>query len=68
MSQTLLLVLCAGVPGLWAQRTVKRTFDRYSRISTERGLTGAQAAHAVLRESGLSGVSIRPVGGWASRR
>jgi Zn-dependent membrane protease YugP len=64
-----LLVLCAGVPmlfGLWAQRTVKRTFDRYSRISTQRGLTGAQAADAVLRESGLSAVSIRPVGGRLS--
>jgi Zn-dependent membrane protease YugP len=69
LSQTLLLVLCAGVPmlfGLWAQRTVSRTFERYSSVTTAGGLTGAQAAEAVLRASGLSGVSIHPVAGRLS--
>ena len=52
--------------GLWAQRKVKRTFQRYSQVPTSGGLTGAQAAEAVLRASGLQGVSIRPVAGRLS--
>lgn len=69
MSNMMLFVLCAGVPllfGLWAQRSVKRTFARYSEVPTSGGLSGAQAAEAVLRSSGLSGVSIRPVEGRLS--
>jgi Zn-dependent membrane protease YugP len=69
LSMTLLFVLCAGVPmlfGLWAQRTVSRTFERWSGVPTARGLTGAQAAEAVVHESGLSGVTIRPVAGRLS--
>jgi uncharacterized protein len=66
MSTLLLFGLCAGIPlllGLWAQLQVKRTFSRYSQVPTSNGMTGAQAAEAVLRASQLGGVSIRPVPG-----
>ncbi len=69
MSQITLFIILAGVPlafGLWAQRKVTRTFERYSQVPTAGGLTGAQAAEAVLRASGLDGVSIRPVAGRLS--
>jgi uncharacterized protein len=69
LSSTVLFVLCAGVPmlfGLWAQRSVNRTFQRYSQVPTSGGLTGAQAAEAVLRASHLEGVSIHPVEGRLS--
>jgi uncharacterized protein len=59
-------LICAGVPllfGLWAQMRVKSTFSRYSQVPTRSGLTGAQAAAAVVRYSGLEGVTIRPVAG-----
>ena len=59
-------LICAGVPllfGLWAQMRVKSTFNRYSKVPTRNGLTGAQAAEAVVRYSGLEGVTIRPVAG-----
>jgi uncharacterized protein len=62
-------LVCTVIPllfGLWAQLQVKRTFKRYSEIPTASGMTGAQAAEAVLRSSGLSGVSIRPVAGRLS--
>jgi Zn-dependent membrane protease YugP len=65
----MLMLVCAGVPmlfGLWAQRTVTSTFRRYSQVPTSGGLTGAQAAEAVLRASGLGGVSIRGVEGTLS--
>jgi uncharacterized protein len=49
--------------GLWAQMKVKRTFDKYSRIAPRNGMTGADAAAAVLRSSGLRDLAIRPVAG-----
>lgn len=69
MSTTGVFLICSIVPllfGLWAQFQVKRTFKRYSAVATTDGLTGAQAAAAVLQASGLEGVSIRPVAGRLS--
>jgi Zn-dependent membrane protease YugP len=69
MSNTALFVLCAGVPllfGLWAQMRVKRTFQRYSQVQPHNGMTGAQAAAAVLQSSGLPNLQIRPIEGQLS--
>jgi uncharacterized protein len=49
--------------GLWAQLKVKRTFNKYSQVRPRNGMTGADAAAAVLRSSGLPQLSIRPVAG-----
>jgi Zn-dependent membrane protease YugP len=49
--------------GLWAQRKVKSTFEKYSQVPVRNGMTGAQAAAAVIRASGLEGVDIRAVEG-----
>ena len=69
MSTTALFVLCAGLPllfGLWAQMRVKRTFARYSQVQPRNGMTGAQAAAAVLQSSGLPDLQIRPIEGQLS--
>jgi Zn-dependent membrane protease YugP len=69
VSLTGIFLVCTVIPlvfGLWAQLQVKRTFKRYSAVPTTNGMTGAQAAAAVLRASGLDGVSIRPVAGRLS--
>ena len=69
MSTTALFIICAGIPllfGLWAQTRVKRTFQRYSQVQPRNGMTGAQAAAAVLRSSGLPNLEIRPVAGQLS--
>ena len=61
-----LFIATAIVPllfGLWAQLKVKRTFDKYSQVKPRNGMTGAEAAAAVLRSSGLPQLSIRPVQG-----
>ncbi len=61
-----LFIATAIVPllfGLWAQMKVKRTFAKYSKVAPRNGMTGAEAAAAVLRSSGLPQLSIRPVGG-----
>jgi uncharacterized protein len=49
--------------GLWAQMKVKRTFAKYSQVAPRNGMSGAQAAAAVLRSSGLPNLEIRPVAG-----
>ena len=62
-------LLCTIVPlafGLWAQWRVKSTFNKYSQVRPRAGLTGAEAAAAVLRASGLPDVQIRPVAGRLS--
>ena len=69
MSLTYVFLICTVVPllfGLWAQFKVKSTFKRYSQVPTASGMTGAQAAEAVLRNSGVTGVGIRPVAGQLS--
>jgi uncharacterized protein len=69
MSTTALLLLCTAVPllfGLWAQWRVKTTFQRYAQVPPRNGMTGAQAAAAVLRESGLPDLEIRGVAGQLS--
>lgn len=61
-----LWLVCAGIPllfGLWAQVTVKRTFSKYSKVAPANGMTGAQAAAAVLRSSGIEGLKINPIEG-----
>jgi uncharacterized protein len=69
MNLTLVWLLCMGGPlllGLWAQSKVKRTFARWSEVPVRNGMTGAQAAAAVVRASGLRDVEIRPVEGRLS--
>jgi Zn-dependent membrane protease YugP len=61
-----LFLVTAGIPllfGLWAQLKVKRTFAKYSQVAPRNGMSGAQAAEAVLRSSGLPNLAIRPVAG-----
>jgi uncharacterized protein len=66
MSNWGLWIICAGIPllfGLWAQLRVKSTFKKYSEIRPRNGMSGAEAAAAVLRSSGLEGLSIKPIEG-----
>ena len=66
MSSIGLWALCTIIPlafGLWAQMRVKRTFARYSKIAPHNGMSGAQAAAAVLKSSGLPNLQIHGVAG-----
>jgi uncharacterized protein len=69
MSTTALFLVCTAVPllfGLWAQWRVKTVFQRYSQVAPRNGMTGAQAAAAVLQSSGLPNLEIRGVAGQLS--
>ena len=59
----LLLVLPALIFSIWASSRVNSTFRKYSQMRTYRGMTGADAARAVLTANGVSGVRIEHVSG-----
>ncbi len=54
----LILFLGTLAIGLLAQWHVKRTYARHSRTPVQSGHTGAEAAHAILRQAGIANVSI----------
>jgi Zn-dependent membrane protease YugP len=51
---------------LWASWRTKSTFNQYSKVRTARGLTGAQAARAMLDGAGIHDVEIVPAQGFLS--
>ena len=62
--------LIFAIPGLllgfWAQSRVKGAFNKYSKVRTMRGITGAQVARVLLDEQGLSHVAIEETQGRLS--
>lgn len=58
-----ILLIPVMLLSLWAQFQVSGNFRRYSAQHSRRGLTGAQAAEAVLRSHGVYDVNIRPCRG-----
>lgn len=59
----LVLVIPCVILAFWAQAKVKSTFGRYEQVLNVRGISGAQAAEAVLRQNGVTGVRIEWVAG-----
>lgn len=54
----LLLFILTLAIGLLAQWHVKRTYARHSQTPTASGYTGAEAAHEILRQAGITNVEI----------
>lgn len=59
----IVLVLPTIFFALWASAHVNSTFKKYSQVRNSRGLTGAQAAYAVLRANGVTDVRIERISG-----
>lgn len=59
----LVLVLPCLILSLWANSSVKSTFNRYSTQYSSRRITGADAAQRVLRNNGVHNVRIEHVAG-----
>ena len=57
------LVLPTLLFALWAQAHVNSTFKKNSQVRNMRGMTGAQAAQAVLSANGVYGVRIERISG-----
>src|SRR5680860_1685587 len=63
---TLILLVPAIVLSLYAQYKVKTTFNKYSKVPSAQGLTGAQAARRLLDSAGLQDVQIEAASGRLS--
>ena len=61
-----ILIIHALLFGLWAQSQVNANFQKFSRVGTMRGMTGAQAAEYILQQNGIYDVQIRHVSGHLS--
>lgn len=59
----IIYVVPALMLALWAQAKVKSTYARYSSVMSRKGLTGEQAARAILDKNGLSDVRIEHIAG-----
>jgi len=59
----ILISLPALLLGLYAQAKVKGAFNKYSKVRTSNGMTGAEVARAVLDAKGLRDVQIQQVRG-----
>ncbi|MCH8473966.1 MAG: zinc metallopeptidase [Opitutales bacterium] len=58
----LLLVFTFGI-ALYAQWRVSSAYNKYSKIASRSGITGAEAADALMRKAGVTGVQIVPIQG-----
>ena len=58
-----ILIIISCVIALIAQVKVKSTFNKYSRVSSSKGMTGAMVAEQLLRSQGIYDVSIQRVSG-----
>ena len=61
-----ILIIPALLFGIWAQNQVNTNYQKYSRIRTMRGMTGAEAADYILRQNGIYNVSINQISGHLS--
>jgi len=59
----IVLVVPTLLLSLWAQFMVKSTFAKYSKITSSKKVTGADAASVILRSNNIGDVQIEKVGG-----
>lgn len=57
------LILISVIIAMVAQYKVKSTYSKYSRVRSDLGLTGAQAAQKILNMNGIYDVSIQHIAG-----
>ena len=50
---TYILVLIGALLSLWASARVNSTYNRYAKVYSRSGLTGAEAAQQILKNAGI---------------
>lgn len=60
---TYFLVLIGALLCLYAQARISSTYNKYAKVGSRTGMTGAQAAQRILELSGIYDVRIERVGG-----
>jgi hypothetical protein len=59
----LLFLIPSMLLALWAQSRVKGAFEKYSRVATQRGVTGLDAARVIMQRYGLGHVKVNQIAG-----
>ena len=59
----IVLVMPALILAMAAQGKVSSTFNKYSRVQSHIGITGAEAARRIMEQNGIYDVSIERVSG-----
>ena len=60
---TFLLLIAGAVISMIATGVMRGYTSKYSKVRSSSGLTGSQAAQAILQRAGVTGVQIRPITG-----
>ena len=60
---TYILVLIGAVLSMWASARVNSTYQKYAKVRSYSGLTGAQAAQRILNGAGIYDVRIEHISG-----
>lgn len=60
---TMIIIIPALLIAVYAQYKVKSTFNQYSEIYSESGLTGAEAARKIMQNKNIKGVNIKKTSG-----
>ncbi len=63
---TMVLLIPAILLSIYAQFKISSTYKKYSKIRSQSGITGAQAARAILNSNGLYDVRVEPIRGRLS--
>lgn len=61
--RTYLLVLVAAIFSLWASARVNSTYNKYAKVRSMQGITGAEAAQRILYYAGLTNIRVEHVSG-----
>lgn len=59
----LVLIVPTIIFGFWAQHRVSSAYKKWVKVPSRGGITGAEAASAVMRKAGVTGVDIVEIGG-----
>lgn len=63
MSNYLILIIIPFILGIWAQMRVTSIYRRWSKVNSRGGLTGAEAAEAIMQRAGITDVEITEIPG-----
>jgi Zn-dependent membrane protease YugP len=63
---TMVLIIPAVILAFWAQMRVKSTYNKYTKISSVQGMSGAKVAQAILNQNGIHDVQVNEVQGTLS--
>ena len=63
---TMLLLIPGMILVWWAQQRVKGTYEKYSKVQSTMGMTGAEVAELILKRMGVHNVTVEPVSGVLS--